>query len=165
MTMTREQLVVETRSWIATTPYKKRGIKKGVGVDCGSFIGCVWVNAGIIPPDDLQNTMKEIQSLSDDWFLHAANENYVDLLSRYAEKIGEQKTFPDLKIAPGNVILMQTRHSERQNHGAIVVAWPRVVHCIYTGIFEVDASRDPMWAYKSVMIFDPWKKNEGLKQC
>lgn len=155
---TRQDVAKEARSWIGSTPYHRRGIIKGVGVDCGSYLGCVLVRCGLIPTTDLEQTMKEIEALSDDWFMHSANEKYVELLSRFCVSMGERITYATPKVASGNIVLMQTSNSNRRNHGAIVTDWPKCCQCSYEGISEIDVSRDPFWAFKNVLVFDPFAK-------
>jgi NlpC/P60 family putative phage cell wall peptidase len=46
--VTREDIVIEARSWVGT-PYLHQGRAKGLGVDCGGLIGGVAVALGIVP--------------------------------------------------------------------------------------------------------------------
>lgn len=153
-TTTRELIVEEARSWIGT-PYRRRGAIKGVGCDCGSFPGMVLVNCGIIPKKKFYEEMKAIEALSDDWFMHSAEEKYVAILSRYALRLGDRVSYREPKIFPGNIVLMQTFNSHRRNHSGIVTQWPKIVHAVYSGVAEVDASRDAMWGNKQITVFDP----------
>lgn len=150
-------IVEEAQSWIGT-PYHKRGTIKQVGADCGSFPGMVLVNCGLIPRAEFDSVMKEIEAFADDWFMHRADDKYSDLLSRYAKNMGIAITYANAKISPGCIVLMQTGNSKRRNHAGIVTRWPKIIHCIYDGIAEVDASRDPMWANQEITIFDPMVK-------
>ena len=153
----RQDLVHEAFSW-RDTPYHRRGAIKGVGCDCGSFPGMVLVNCGLIPREEFDAVMKEIDALSDDWFMHGADDKYTELLSRYAVKVEDRITYPVPKIESGNIILMQTPNSKRRNHAGIVTDWPMILHCIYDGVSAVNASRDPMWAFQNISVFDPWGK-------
>jgi hypothetical protein len=50
---------------------------------------------------------------------------------------------------------MQTGNSKRRNHSGIVTDWPKITHCMYEGVKEIDASRDPFWSHKNITVFDP----------
>lgn len=150
----REEIVAEALSWRGTK-YHRRGALKGVGVDCGSFPGMVLVNVGLIPREHFDAVMKEIEALSDDWFLHSATEKYLEIMERFLTKTEERMTYAKPPIDPGNIILMRTWNSKRRNHAAIVTAWPYVVQASYEGVVEVDASRDSFWSFKQIDVFDP----------
>lgn len=115
----------------------------------------VLVNCGLIPREEFDAVLKEINAFSDDWFMHRADDKYTELLSRYATKVGTRMTYAKPLIDSGNIILMQTGNSKRRNHAGIVTDWPLITHCIYDGVAEVNAARDPMWSFQNVTVFDP----------
>lgn len=146
----REHVVAEARSWIGT-PYHKKGRVKGAGADCFTFIAEVMVSCGIFDRDDLP-------AYQDDWFFHQSEEVYLKLLYRHCAKTLEGISYASTQTLPGNIVVMKTTNSKVFNHGGIVVAWPSIIHCIYDGVSETNISRDPMWAYHRIQIFDPWVK-------
>lgn len=149
--MTREQVVAEARTWLGT-PYHRRSAIKGVGCDCATLLYAIYRNCGVIQEDE------DIGAYTDDWWSHTSEENYMLRVVRHAEKIAERVGYTSDKVEPGNLLLMKAANSRVYNHGAIVTAWPRIVHCIQPRVEEVSIGTDPMWSYKQIIIFDPWKK-------
>lgn len=147
-------IAAEAKSWVGT-PYVRRGAIKGSGCDCGSLPGMVLVNCGCIPRCAFDEVMKQIESLADDWFMHGANDIYTELLSLYCAPMGKRMTYATPPIASGSILLMQTPNSKRRNHAGIVTQWPMLVQAVHSGVEEIDASRDPMWAFKEVSVFQP----------
>ena len=64
------------------------------------------------------------------------------------------------QVAPGNIILGRVTGSTRLNHGAIVIKYPMVVHAIAPAVSLVDITKDAIWAYQTVEIFDPLQRVE-----
>jgi hypothetical protein len=153
--LTRHEFVNEARSW-SPTPYVRRTAIKHQGADCGSFLGAVLVAGGFLPAEEFAAALKDIESLSDDWFMHKAGGKYVELMGRYVPKIGERMTYGLPGEPPGNIILMQTGNSKQRNHGGIVTAWPRIIHCCYEGVAEVNVLFNGMWSHKSISVYSPW---------
>ena len=149
MSSERMAIVKEARTWIGT-PYHKMARVKGAGADCFTFIAEVMISQGIFERDDLP-------VYSDDWFAHQSEEVYLKLLFRHCGGMLKSLTYVSSKLAPGNIITMRTANSKIFNHGAIVSSWPKIIHCIYEGVVEMDASRDPMWSYQEIQVFDPFK--------
>ena len=52
-------------------------------------------------------------------------------------------------------MLTRLARSKVYNHGAIVTAWPKVIHAIAPRVEEIDASTNPLWAYRAVAVFTP----------
>jgi len=152
--MTREDIVKEALSWRGT-PYLRGGRIKGVGCDCATFILEVFRAVGHVTPDDDSGG----GFFSDDWWANTEDEAYMKRVLRHGSELVKQKTYAALKIEPGCIVLLRAARSHVYNHGAIVVAWPRVIHAIAPEVVEIDASRDPMWQGKEVVPFDPMKGN------
>jgi hypothetical protein len=155
---TRAEFVADALSW-SPTPYRRRTAIKHVGADCGSFLGAVLASCGFLPKDEFAAALKEIETLGDDWFMHKAGGKYVELMSRYLPKVRERMTYGLPGEPGGNIVLMQTGNSKQRNHGGIVTTWPKVVHCMYEGIREVNVLFDPMWGHKEISVYDPWAKS------
>lgn len=153
--MTRAELVIEARSWIPTK-YHRRGMIKNVAADCGSFIGCVLVAGGLLDTDKFNARMEEIRALGDDWFFHKSASAYTDIVNECVPIAGKRMTYGMPGEPSGNVLLMQTHNSRHRNHGGIVTVWPKLIHCMYEGVEEINLLFDPMWSHEEVTVYDPW---------
>jgi cell wall-associated NlpC family hydrolase len=149
--MTRQELVAEARSWIGTK-YVHGARVKGGGVDCASFIAEVLIAAGLADREDLG-------VYSHDWFHHSQDEKYMLRLVRHAPLTLEAVAYRSLAVKPGNIVLTKAARSKLYNHGGVITGWPLVVHATLPEVAEVDASRDPMWAFQQIAIFDPFAKS------
>jgi cell wall-associated NlpC family hydrolase len=121
----RAAVLAEARSWIGT-PYHHKGRVKGAGVDCATILLEVYARAGVIPEIDVGHYPM-------DWHMHRDEERYLNFVGRFAVEI----THPPL---PGDVVVW--RFGRVFSHGAIVMAWPRVLHA-YLGqrVREDDAAK------------------------
>ena len=128
-TAQRAAVVGEARSWIGT-PYHNCADIKGAGVDCAMLLAEVYercglvahVDAGYYPPD---------------WHLHRDAERYLDRLLLYAREV---EGLP----LPGDAAVF--RFGRTFSHGAIVIAWPVVIHAYWAARRVVwgDATRYPL---------------------
>ena len=107
----RARLVAEAESWIGT-PYHTAARLKGVGVDCLTFVACVFESAGLVDHIDIPH-------YPPDWHLHRDDERYLEGVLKYADEVARAPW-------PGDLVLW--RFGRAFAHGAIVVAWPRIVH-------------------------------------
>jgi hypothetical protein len=142
----RAAIVTEVRSWIFT-PYHIRGRVKGAGADCGSLIMAVGVNCGMIDDEEL-----EIYQV-DSW-AHWTDEKYLKRLMIYARKTMECVGYRSTVVLPGSVLLTCCSGSKHFNHGAIVTAWPLIVHAVAPKVEEVDITTHHLWAYRKIEVFD-----------
>ena len=159
MKFTRDQFAAEALSWYPT-PYTRRAAIKHVGADCASFLGAILVTGGFLPGDRFASMMRSIAALGDDWFMHKAASTYEELMTRYVPRVGDRMTNGIPGEPPGNILLMNTWNSKHRNHGGIVTRWPNVVHCVYSGVKEINVLYDPMWSHKKVSVYDPWSGME-----
>lgn len=107
----RERVVEVAKTWLRT-PYHHMGRVKGVGVDCLTLLAETYEEASLIDHVDLPFYPK-------DWHLHRDAERYMDGLLKYAKEIpGDPQ--------PGDIVLF--RYGRCFSHGAIVVAWPEIIH-------------------------------------
>jgi cell wall-associated NlpC family hydrolase len=111
----RAHVVAVARSWLGT-PYHTGGRIKGAGVDCLTLLAEVYAEAGVTPHVD-------IPYYPHDWHLHRSEERYLEGLLRHACEVGG----PPL---PGDIALW--KFGRCFSHGAIVVAWPVIIHA-YVG--------------------------------
>lgn len=117
----RACLVVEAESWIGT-PYHTGARIKGVGVDCLTFVVCAFESAGLID-------RVEIPHYPPDWHLHRDDERYMrGVLEHCVEvaPVGASHDGATPSPLPADVVLW--KFGRAFAHGAIVIAWPRIVH-------------------------------------
>jgi cell wall-associated NlpC family hydrolase len=107
----RAAVVAEARTWLRT-PYHHMGRVKGAGVDCLMLLAEVFERVGLVPH-------LEIEHYPPDWHLHREAERYLDGVLRHTVETAG----PPL---PGDVVLW--RFGRCFSHGAIVVAWPAIIH-------------------------------------
>jgi cell wall-associated NlpC family hydrolase len=149
---TREQVVIEARSWIGTK-YHLGNAVKGAGCDCGSLLLAVYHACGLVTDDDLRN-------LTGNWWDNVSDERYLLRVMRNARKVLDAICYGSVKAKPGNIVMTKIENTQRFNHGAIITSWPMGVHAVDPAVCEVDLSRDPMWAFRPIQIFDPFEAPE-----
>lgn len=108
----RQAVVAEALTWLRT-PYHHEGKLKGIGVDCAMLPLIVYQNCGLVPADLV------IPKYSPQWHLHQREEKYLDIVLLYTAEI-----FTDPQ--PGDLILYKYGHTF--SHGALTIAWPKVIH-------------------------------------
>jgi NlpC/P60 family putative phage cell wall peptidase len=144
----RTAVIVEARSWIGT-PYHHMARVKGAGVDCAMLLAEVYqralpwihpVEIGYYPPD---------------WHLHREDERYLERLLQYSVEISEQEA------KPGDAVLF--RYGRAYSHGAIIVAWPTVIHALMQAkqVIKEDALRNKDVEPRLRRFFSPWVKHYG----
>ena len=150
----RQKIIEEAMSWVGT-PYHLGSRLNGIGVDCATLILQVMVNTGIF-------TDERLGQYGGDWWCHSSEEKYALAVLRHAKKVLEGVCYRSTQVAPGNIILGRVTGSTRLNHGAIVINYPMVVHAIDPMVSYVDVTRDAIWAFQTVEIFDPL---QGVESC
>lgn len=117
----RQLVVKEAQEWLRT-PYHHGGRIWGLqgGVDCAMVLAEVYHAAGVIP---------EIPVLeySPRWHLHRSAELYLEWVLKYAHKIPGPPQ-------PGDLVMY--RFGRTYSHGAIVVAWPMIIHAMLDRMVE-----------------------------
>lgn len=147
----RAAVVAEARRWIAT-PYHHAADVLGAGVDCGMLIVRAYVDTGIVPAFDPR-------PYSPQWMLHKDEEVYLSLvLGRAVERSDAPQ--------PGDVLVV--RWGRCYSHGAIVTAWPNIVHAFAPArmVLEEDFTRNiALCDVRRVpRIFDPWGARPALER-
>lgn len=109
----RQSVVTAALGWLGT-PYRHMGRVKGPsgGVDCATLLAEVYAEAGVVD-------RVKIEPYPPDWHLHRSEERYVEIVSQYAREI-------EGPPGPGDIVLW--RFGRCFSHGAIVIAWPAIVH-------------------------------------
>jgi cell wall-associated NlpC family hydrolase len=126
----RARVVAGAVSYLRT-PYAHMGRKRGVGVDCATLVLACYVEAGLVPPQELGYYAKQ-------WNLHQTDQRYIAVIEKYARQIAGP---PD----PGDIVVFQV--GQNFAHGAIVVEWPRIIHAREPdGVEYADAERDSVLA-------------------
>jgi cell wall-associated NlpC family hydrolase len=121
----RAAAVAEAVSWQGT-PYHHAACIKGAGVDCAMLPAAVYRAVGLIPEFG-------VERYPADWHLHRDVERYLDVVTRYAAEV-------PAPTGPGDFVLF--RWGRCFAHGAIIVAWPEIIHAvIHVGVIRDRADR------------------------
>lgn len=120
----RAAIVREAETWLGTK-YHHMGRVKGAGVDCAMLLLEVYQACGLVPEID-------VAFYPQDWHHHRSEERYLAKISEYARRVDVPQ--------PGDVAMF--KFCRCVSHGAIVVAWPRVIHAYFRqGCVYADASK------------------------
>jgi cell wall-associated NlpC family hydrolase len=149
----REAVVREARTWLGT-PYNLGACVKGVGVDCVQFVAEVYKAVGLVPCEE------EVGIFMHDWFAHTHEELYLLRVLKYTKRIVETQAYRSVKALPGDLILTKAAQSKVYNHAGIVLSWPTIIHAISPAVVEVNATTHPMWAFKKIVVLDPWQTHD-----
>ena len=113
MTTLREAIVSEAMTWLET-PFHHAARLKGCGVDCANLLVGVFAAVGLVPSVALD-------AYPMDWHIHNDEPIFLQTLARYADQV------PDGAPAqPGDIAMF--KYGRHAAHGAIVTAWPQIVH-------------------------------------
>ncbi len=110
----RAAVVAEAERWLGT-PFHHQGRVRGAGVDCAMLLAEVYERCGLVAHVDPGY-------YPPDWHMHRDAERYLDRLLAH----GRELDGPPL---PGDVAVF--RFGRTFSHGAIVAAWPRVIHAYW----------------------------------
>lgn len=113
----RAAVVREAMEWEGT-PYRTGARVKGRngGADCLTSIAGVFANAGLTPHIDIPHYPR-------DWHLHQEAELYLDGLREWCRDVAPP---PERAPEPGDIVMW--KFGKCFSHGAIVVAWPIIIH-------------------------------------
>ena len=95
------------------TPWRHRAAVRGAGVDCGQFLRVVFRDAGLVPDFDTG-------AYPPDWHLNRSEERFIGIVRQFLDPIA------DAPPLPGDVAVW--RFGRCFAHGAIVIAWPSIIH-------------------------------------
>jgi cell wall-associated NlpC family hydrolase len=116
--MTPEQrtaVVAEAESWLRT-PYHTNAAVKGAGADCALMPLAVYTAVLRLCAPPLPKYVMQ-------WHLHQREEKYL----AYVRDFGAIEIAED-DLQPGDFALW--RVGRVYSHGAIVTAWPHIIHCV-----------------------------------
>lgn len=121
------RLIKEAETWIGT-PYHHKGMTKGVGADCGSFLYMLFTWAGL--------SMKPFpRDYPEDWCLHRGDERYIDFLQPYTREIHMAK--------PGDISVF--RYGGAYSHGCLVTNRRSLIHAY--GRTQDGEIREDSWKF------------------
>ena len=126
----RAKVVALAKEWVRT-PYHSCARIKGVGVDCAQFPAAVYHEAGLVSAIPLD-------PYSHQWNSNMRDENYLNMVVAHAREIASSPQ-------PGDFVLFHV--GRVWGHGAIVLAWPLVIHALSEGpacVTVSDASKEPL---------------------
>lgn len=144
----REAVVAEARTWLRT-PYHHQGRLKGVGVDCAMLLCDVYHAVGLIPHLDPR-------PYPPDWHLHRSTERYLGWVEQYAGSVEAPQ--------PGDIALW--RFGRCFAHGAIVEAWPLVIHAVMRERIctRTDALINPYLSRREVRFYSLWTERADVRR-
>ena len=139
----RAAVVAEAIAWLGT-PYHHRARLKSIGVDCAQLPLAVYANVGLIDAFDTGD-------YPPDWHLHRDGERYIAVIARLAGEI----ELAD--VQPGDVLLF--KFGRAFSHGAIVTAWPQIVHANRKegAVVLGDVDRDADLIGRPIKAFSYWR--------
>jgi hypothetical protein len=124
----RNAVIAEAVTWIRT-PFHHEARVKGAGVDCGNFLIGVYGAVGLPVPAKIDHYPR-------DFMLHRDREWFLEIVLQFADEITRDE------VLPGDAVIF--KHGRSYSHGAIVTAWPRIIHAAYPkGVTYGDANLDP----------------------
>lgn len=136
----RLDVVQEALTFIGT-PYHHQGRIRGVGVDCGMLPMEVYHACGLVPA-------LETPVYPQDFHMHRGEEFYLQLVEAHAVKV-------DRAPLPGDLVLF--RFGRVLSHGAIVVAWPCIIHAYLQAravvLDDAEANTDLSRRFEGVWTF------------
>jgi NlpC/P60 family putative phage cell wall peptidase len=141
----RRAVIAEAQAWLRT-PYHSGASVIGVGCDCLTFPAAVYAAVGAIPP-------QTIPYYPPDWHLHRDDERYLEGVRKVASEVPAP--------LPGDFVLW--RIGRALAHGAIVIAWPRVIHAVVgigvtEGHGDAPALRFNRHGLRDHRFYSPWAK-------
>lgn len=138
----RAAVVAEAETWLRT-PYHHRAHLKGAGVDCAWLLIEVYASLGMIDRFDPGEYPM-------DWMMHRDEERYLHWVEQYGRRVEAPK--------PGDVAVW--RFGRTFSHGAIVAAWPRIIHAYRRDhmVLYGDASKGDL-ATREVRFYSLFKEH------
>lgn len=140
----RLRVIFEARKWLGT-PYRHHARVRRAGADCATLLVEVFEKAGLIPH-------QELPDYSPQWHENREFQLYLDVVMKHCKEIeGPPK--------PGDLVMWKFGHV--LSHGAIVVAWPRIIHSMLgQGVILDDAIANQRLMFVGVAEKDNGKPRE-----
>lgn len=135
--------IVETALSWAGTPYHHQAKIKKVGCDCATLLVGVFQEAGLVGAIELPH-------YPPDFMMHRDEELYLSVVERFAKQI-------EPPPQPGDVVAWKM--GRVFSHGAIVIAWPTVIHSVLgRNVFLTDAEKEELLSKRERRFFSFWAK-------
>ena len=109
--MNAAALIAEALSWEGT-PWHHQAAIKGAGVDCAMFLLRCYQAVGAV------DSAYDPRPYPRDWHLHRSEERFAAEILKHARRVRKPR--------PGDLALY--KFGRCHSHGAIVVAWPIIIH-------------------------------------
>ncbi|GIK80848.1 MAG: C40 family peptidase [Pseudorhodoplanes sp.] len=138
MTLTRDQIVTEARSWIGT-PYRHQASLKGVGCDCLGLVRGVW--RALLGPEP-----EQVPPYTRDWAEASDDEALANAGLRHFMPVA-----PDA-FAPGDVLLFRWRDGYPAKHAAIATSHASMIHA-HDGAAVAEIAMTPWWRRRLAFVF------------
>lgn len=140
MTLTRAQIVAETRQWLGT-PYRHQASLKGVGCDCLGLVRGVWRALFDLEPESPP-------PYSPDWAEALQQEALARAAARHLVPIRSDE------FGPGDVLLFRWRAHLPAKHAAIVTSCvpDRMAHA-HDGAAVAEVAIAPWWRRRIAYAF------------
>ena len=138
MSLTRQDIVAESRFWIGT-PYRHQASLKGVGCDCLGLVRGVWREL-------IGDEPERAPAYAPDWAEAASGEPLADAAARHLIAL-DRDTFRE-----GDVLLFRWRANLAAKHAAIVTAPNLMVHA-HDGAAVAEVALAPWWRRRLAYAF------------
>lgn len=138
MTLTKEDIVAETRAWIGT-PYQHQASLKGIGCDCLGLVRGVWRAVIGAEPE-------RVPAYTADWAEALRCETLADAARRNLISVGLDE------FREGDVLLFRWRTNLPAKHAAIVTARDLMVHA-HDGAAAAEVAIAPWWRRRLAYAF------------
>ena len=112
----RSAIVSEALTWVGTPYHSNAMVKKG-GTDCVMLLVAVYQKLGLIPSD------VDPRPYPPEWHIHQRDDLYMKGIVKYSHEV---RGPPERAPKPGDLVMFQV--GRLFAHGAIIIAWPNVVH-------------------------------------
>jgi NlpC/P60 family putative phage cell wall peptidase len=144
--MTREDIVIEARSWIGTRWMHGQAVK-GRGADCVQWIAALGRQIGLIPDDYV--TIRYTR----DWALHNDTSVLIGEMSHFCVPISL------LEIEPGDILVF--KQGRCASHAAVYIGNETMIHAhMRHGVIEAPVNTmrtqlDSAWRWKWLVSAKP----------
>lgn len=141
MDKVREQIITEATKWLGAHWHHAACVRYQA-VDCAQILADVYSAVGLIEKPDYTNYPR-------DWAAHRNDEWFMQTVMRYAHRVE--------KPLSGDVVLFKIGRTF--SHGAIVVAWPLVIHAdMNEGVAIADIERHPQLSRRDRQFWTVFKE-------
>jgi NlpC/P60 family putative phage cell wall peptidase len=137
--LTREQIVAETRSWIGT-PYRHQASVKGVGCDCLGLVRGVWRAL-------YGSEAEAVPAYSSDWGQATGEETMLLAARRHLVEVDRDR------LEPGNVVVFRMHGRAIAKHAGILTGKGRFAHA-YQPMRVTENWLDGWWGKRIAAVFE-----------